>query len=243
MAIWTLQQSRAALHHCDLEAELDLTRPADGLTTLRLAGQPMTDSAILGVAIEPTAAEAIDAYVRVSDLVATYPETARRPARVQIYWRASQQQSAGECCLDMQVSVQTDMLGVPTPIETTSRIAAAEVWRLIDAASATFAPLDTTSGQLAIGPVDGPGCLLFRTASSDWSYAEMIHPADFRQDALISAGQAGVVLQHRLFPDPLEKGVILRSQLRACWLRRDGDQLRAAALYRALLELPPPLTT
>jgi hypothetical protein len=73
----------------------------------------------------------------------------------------------------------------------------------------------------------------------------MIHPADFHGDCLVksSGADATLTLRHRLFPEPLEKGVILRGQIRAAWLPRDHDQSAAAALYRALLDLPPPLTT
>ena len=92
-------------------------------------------------------------------------------------------------------------------------------------------------------PTIGPGCFLFRRAGT-FSYAELVHPADFRQSTLAAreSSSADVRLAHRLFHRRLEKGVILRSRLRGVFLPREHDMELAAAEYRRFAASEPPPT-
>lgn len=253
---WTLEGHRARLQLAHWQGTLDLRRTADGLGQWQRDRRPAGAARLLAVDLAGQGAAPEDSYVRVGDLVATYPQTAERPMRVQIYWRVDpQRQSAADwLAIDVQVSVQTALLDVPTPLSVTTRIAAAEVCRWLDAGGGLLqaVPLKP-GGTLPIEPAQGAGCLLFRPAGVDWSYAEMIHPADFQHDELadVSASTSidalladrELVLTHHLFPESLEKGVILRSRLRGALLPRARDQQLLAECYAAFRETPPPLTT
>lgn len=97
--------------------------------------------------------------------------------------------------------------------------------------------------------------LVFRLAGGESSYVEMAHVEDIRQLAFawhdkVHEGSASGKQTHeageietgfRLFGGPLEKGVILRTRLRAALLSREGDLERASELYEQFLAEPPPL--
>ena len=243
---WTLDGHVVQLASDGLRASLDLREPESGLKELRLTSHSVCGQ-LLGVLLKPHVAnKGIDAYVRVADLVATYAESLAHSLRVQIYWRCESR--VNHHALDLQVSVQTDQLGVATPLITCSQLEVVETLRLVDAASARFAPLGLRSNEpQPLYPREGPGCLLFRLPNSAWSYAEMIHSADFQQDQFISRppseGTCRVHLEHRLFPDTLEKGVILRARIRGLLLSREDDHARVAEDYLQFLRSPLPLTT
>jgi hypothetical protein len=73
----------------------------------------------------------------------------------------------------------------------------------------------------------------------------MVHPADFQHDELLrnSVQQQAAYLRHRLFPEPLEKGVILRARVRGVFVPRDGDTQIAAECFDAFAATEPPLST
>jgi hypothetical protein len=216
------------------------------LQELRLDGRPLSANllgVLLGQHIEtaPT-----DAYVRGEDLVVTYAQSIGRALRVQVYWRCVSNPSA--LVLELQVSVQTDELGIATPIVAYSQMAVVEVRRLIDSAGASFATLSLKPGSVEqLVPQDGPGCLLFDPPAIAWSYAEMIHPADFQADQIGMhapvEGRLRATLEHRLFPGSLEKGVILRARLRGMFVPQSGAEHAAAVDYLQFLRAPLPLTT
>jgi hypothetical protein len=236
-----------------MSGQVDLARPGLGLHSLTLhrltlEGAPLTSLSLLSVVLEPEQGEAnprlVDAYVRGDDLVATYAETANRPVRVQVYWRIDPIEAARNCLLvDLQVSVQTDLLGIPPVVPAASRCPEGEVLRL--AGSGRFAPVaiadDAPLGQR---PADSPGCWVFRPAEAGYSYAEMIHPADFCYAELQRDGAGNLTLRHHLFDQgDLEKGVILRSRLRGMLLPRENDLEQVLRGYDSLLQAPLPLTT
>ena len=90
------------------------------------------------------------------------------------------------------------------------------------------------------------GCLLFDMPNSDLCYAEMVHPDDFQNSELTTAtDERGPVwtLRHLLFPENLEKGVILRARVLAAWFKRDDAAHGAAQLFRDFSASALPLTT
>ncbi len=98
------------------------------------------------------------------------------------------------------------------------------------------------SAPLRLSPADGPGCVLWRLPGEELSYVEMISPGDFHDDeAALDAAAHGSRLRHRLFPQSLEKGVLLRARVRGAFLPRADDCSRAAACYAAFAVAEPPL--
>jgi hypothetical protein len=74
----------------------------------------------------------------------------------------------------------------------------------------------------------------------------MIHAADFQHDQLgvhESSGDRRAVLEHRLFPGMLEKGVIVRARLRGLFLNERDAARHVAEDYQQFLRAPLPLTT
>jgi hypothetical protein len=246
---WRIEQNLATLSRPALRATLDLARPHDGLTSVAYRDRPFSGH-LLGVAVEPNqdscAGSLVDSYARVGDLVATYAQTPTRPTRVQVYWRtvAEIADSAGAEAVDLQVSVQTSLLDAAAVVVAQSRLNTSETHRLIDVDAVRFEPIDLpTTVRRKLTPADGPGCLVFRSASGDMSYVEMIHPADFHEDALVREFDGMISLSHDLFVSSLEKGVILRARVRGLFLPRDNDLPAAADAYRAFVDSKLPLTT
>ena len=90
--------------------------------------------------------------------------------------------------------------------------------------------------------------LIFRLPGCDFSYVEMIDPANFGQDEVVEAegsqaagSQAVLCVRHHLFPAPLEKGVILRARVRGMFVPRDGDMQIAAECYEDFMTAESPL--
>lgn len=240
-AIWELAGSTARLcvPSADLGASLDLAHAAAGLVQWRFGKRPREGYQLLGVQV-PEGRPA-EAYARGSDLVVTFPETPLDPLRVQVYWRADPATAA----IDVQVSVQTGLLDSHPELATESQVPAGEVLRLMNAEGAEFEPLALDAGgTVSLPRAPGTHCLLFRPAGSEWSYAEMLHPSDYRRDVLSTASDGRAVrLVRSLFAMFLEKGVLLRSRSRGLFVPRHDDARRAAEAYGAFLATEPPLTT
>lgn len=255
LPVWQLEEHQARLRLDQWTARLDLSRPAEGLLDIRSASGAFGDLRLLGVEI-PSCTPAdgrsvIERHVRGADLVATYRESEGWPIRVDALWRAvaGPAPKRSLATVELVVSVWTYLLEVRPELAVQSVVPTAEVLRLVDADSARFElpGADTSIGlrgrPLAIEPAAGPGCLVFRLPETDLSYAEMVHPADFRHDELThgpDSTQAARV-RHRLFSEPLEKGVIFRARVRGIFCHRQDDTQIAATCYRAFAGEEPPL--
>ncbi len=242
---WTLDTSRAQLQLGQLDALIDLEDPAGGLQEIRLDAAPLRAN-LLGVLLKQhVETSPADTYVRCEDLVATYPPSAGRAMRIQVYWRCHQ--APDRMAVELQVSVQTDELGIATPVVVVSQLDVVEAVRLSDVTTGQFAPLALTAEERQLVPLDGSGCLLLRLPGSPWTYAEMIHSADFQQDSISfttsKSGARRASLEHRLFPGTLEKGVILRARLRGVFLRASDAATEVCKDYASFLNSPLPLTT
>lgn len=105
-------------------------------------------------------------------------------------------------------------------------------------------PIQLTSGvPHTMTQADATGCVLFRPAEADWSLVEMVHPLDFEHDELSHDPEHPdhTRLSHRLFTQPLEKGVLLRARLRAIIIDRADDLETAALRYAEFTNEPPVL--
>lgn len=245
-AAWHLDDDNAELQHGSLACRINVVRPADGL---RLDSQSLFAGAnLLGVEIPPpeagTKAPPIDKHVRGSDLILAYRPTADWPVHLDVLWRALSlsQEGLTLSAVELQVSVRTDLLDSRPELGVRSALSADRVLRLADAGASRFKPL-SLDGSPVLGPANGPCCLIFRQQDADMSYVEMVHPADFCRGELI--GGAGrdrqVQVRHHLFPQSLEKGVILRARVRGLFCPRDADEAIATEAYRSFAAAAPPL--
>ena len=87
-----------------------------------------------------------------------------------------------------------------------------------------------------------PACFIFRLRGAPLSYIEMVHPLDFVESGLTPLGDGALRWTTRLFQGRLEKGVILRSRLKALITPRSDDIAAAALCYRDFAASEPPLT-
>ena len=250
LAAWHLEQHRAGVQLDRLTASIDLTRPDHGLVDFSVAGSRLADARILGLAIPSLkagrAALPTEAYVRGIDLVAVYEESESWPVRLDALWRATPPEEPGGliAAVDLVLSVRTSLLESRPELAVSSTMPVGQLLRLSGAGPSDHDTLTVPPDlPLAVEPAEGPGCLVFRLGHGDLSYAEMVHPADFRHAALGRAGHQGELVRvvHRLFQQPLEKGVILRARLRGVWLPRRDDVRLAAQQYEAFAAAEPPL--
>ncbi|MFP6648189.1 MAG: hypothetical protein VB817_01935, partial [Pirellulaceae bacterium] len=79
----------------------------------------------------------------------------------------------------------------------------------------------------------------------DFSYLEMLHPADFGGGELLYGKEqpAEVSWTCQLLHDQLEKGVIRRSRLQGWFIPREGDQQQAERLFQRFRDSLCPLGT
>jgi hypothetical protein len=222
---WILGDLSARLETDLLQGAIDLAHPERGLTSLAFGGRSLDTSVeLLAAELGPpgdSARKLADAYVRGADLVASYASTDCRPIGVQIYWRAHADSAARMAAVDLEVSVQTQLLDSDPTLTTVSRVPAGDV--------------------VAIG-ADGPSiCWLLRPGGAEWSYVEMVH--SHACDSEIGTVANVSSLRHRLFAERLEKGVILRTRVRGVFLDRKQDVERARTAYQEFLAAPPSLTT
>lgn len=247
---WQLDQHNGRLRIAQLTAVIDVSNPAVGLTGLCLSGNPLSGARVLGVEIPSFSAGRADSLVgcfaRGSHLVADYKAPENWPVRVEAVWRAGGpcESSGALAILELVISVRTHRLDSRPELSVQSALPAVDVLRLANPDTARFDSIGR-EGPRTIYPDGGPGCLLFRFPASIScpSYAEMVHCCDFVQGRLrvVDETAPSVELRHRLFPGPLEKGVILRARVCGVFCRRDGDAQTAAQCYAAFCEAEPPL--
>jgi hypothetical protein len=241
---WQLEQhtARGCLGH--LHAVLDLAEPSHGLCHVRVGSRDVPGAALLGVGL-PSAATAIDCTIRAGDLAASY-RPASLPIQVDALWRAivTDGDDAVMAVVELVVSVRTEQLESQPELTVRSILPCDEVLHLAAAPDVSFTTAGVGDWPLAIEPDDGVSCLLYRLPGSELSYAEMVHPADFRQDRVersLEEPLSFVKVTHRLFPEPLEKGVILRARVRGALLPRKDDVRLAAASFALFAAAEPPL--
>ncbi|HEV3345019.1 MAG TPA: hypothetical protein VG125_31875 [Pirellulales bacterium] len=218
---WELHGDRAALLCDGLHAVVDVRQPARGLHDLSLDQRRFADCQFLGVAIDAEIPAALaDSYTRGGDLIVRYAQTGARPFGVGVYWRAGVA-SVGSLLLprvDLVVSVETNLLDSRPELE-------AQTWLAMPAEASRPAN----------------GCLA-RFPQLGLSYLELAHPGDALAPLFTRVG-AAVRLTTRLFGQPLERGVILRSRLRGVFAPLSASESLAADALAQFAAAAPPLTT
>ena len=242
---WRLDARTASLRLARLSAVVHPLKPGLGLGELRIDGRPISAACCpLGVELfgaAPTAPTSIEEYVRGGDLVATYADCPAPALRSQIYWRASSHRTEGAiAAIELVISVQTSLLDSSPRLATRSLLCVDEAVCLSSADAAKRIEEGKSS------------CYLYRLAETPFSYAEMVHPAQFQESAIEVPAKPNakhdavpnrLELRHQLFSERLEKGVILRARVLGVFLDRQGDSEAAARHYQAFLAAEPPLTT
>jgi hypothetical protein len=184
--------------------------------------------------------------VRGRDLIVVYQQTDQAALRRQAYWRVldDRRRSGALLGIELILSVQTSLLHSDPRMTVASLFPAHAV--LARSEDGGFTALDTTTQPTV--DKNGPGCFLMRLGESQYSFAQMVHPADHRGSHIAKADGDAILASHDLFvgglhDGGLEKGVALRSRIVSLLLRRVGDETVAEAAYQAFLAEAPPLTT
>jgi hypothetical protein len=217
---WRIDDDTATLSSANLSGELDLTKPWTGLHRLAYAGTSCVGLKLLSVASQPgTNAETIlDRYVRGGDLVVRYGPTEQRPVSLQLDWRTFFDETISG--VDLNISMQTDLLDSDPTLRVVSAIAASDV--------------------ILLG---SPASILVRPRNIPVSILVAAHPSDCEEDEIASEENDTSVIAFQIFGAGLEKGVIRRARLRTALLPREDDEEIARAWYANFLSAELPLTT
>ncbi len=256
---WQLKIPLAELHIEQIGATVDLSCPGGGLRSWHGLGEKLAGIGILGIEMPSFSAGnagTVGEYrVRGRDLVAAYQGSPAWPVRVDALWHALEVRAEARdlqgpvgvlAALELIVSVWTELPDTLPETTVRSVLPQGDVLRLADRDSGRFVPWEAASDPPgAAAASEGPGCFLFRPPGGQVSYAEMVHPVDFRKTLFYpdSAGQPLLAARHHLFVERLEKGVLLRARVRGLFLARAGDGATAAAWFRAFSTTEPPLGT
>ncbi len=237
--IWRLDSTKAILCTPQLTANIDLLNPRAGISQLVFEDEPIEGFA-LGVNFGTKAAlsskDLCDVFVRGSDLIATYAETAERPFSLQVYWRATVGER-GALLLDTILSLQTDLLESFPGLAVETKLPAAEAWLLPEegaTATEVVIPCDLSADRV--------GGFLLRPSNGDWSYAEMTHPEDRGECQIGRCKDDSLFVQRQLGGQFMEKGVIRSLRVRGVFLPRENDFELATQCLTSLATEEPPLT-
>jgi hypothetical protein len=220
---WRLNGHVARLNLPGLSLAFDADRPADGLTTFAVFGQPWPGGRLMGVtgSIQSSAnATLMDWHVRGDDLIAVYETGQPDAAQLDLLWRAARP-TAEEAWLgriDLLVSVRTERLD----------------WRhdvCLESVLPEAAMIEKFDSSVSVHAARG------------WSVAMMVHPADLG-DRELTATPATSHVRHPLFrTGTLEKGVILRARARVWFLPSAVDRATVATCLAEFAAADPPLGT
>lgn len=254
MPAWKLKGSQAELEIAGLRGTLNTADPIAGLTFIHAGGAERSGARwddLRVFALDRPALQAVqqrpappECRLRGNDLVAVYRESSAWPVQLDVVWRAAfpLHDKRILAALDVMLSIHTSLLDSHPQLIAVTTVPTSPTLRLIDAAAASWQSLDVAAGRgQLLEPSNGCGCVVVRVPNAPWSYAEMIHPADFRSDRWTACGPDSAELHHGLFPQTLEKGVLVRARMRGAWVTRDNDLEAAAACYAAFAAGEPPL--
>lgn len=208
----------------DGRGRLDLAAPAAGLSLAR-------QDSVLGLDLRgsPAAVRLVDHWARADDIVAVYEPADARRLRATAMWRSLAAGTAWE----LVVSAQTSLVESDSAVAVTCELADGLVlWGQAVEAGVSWRPLGTGGC-----PAEAT-CLIVRRASDAVLVAA--HPADLRR-LLVTRAAGRVRVTCWLFTTALEKGVLLKSRVRAA-VGSAADTAWADAQVAGLAAAPPPLS-
>jgi hypothetical protein len=238
--MWRLTDHSATFESPELAGRINTLEPWQGWHGIAVRGNLLPCS-VLQIDLRELVAPnrlPLDLYTRGCDLVATYAASESRNVQTQLYWRGVD--FAGARGLEVILSAQTHLLDSRPALATLSHLPEGDVLAAVDGDEPT--PVEVPeSGRIEFPPSDPRTLLLIRPHGADYSYAEMVYPADFAGAALQRRGES-LRISQQLFPDRLEKGVIRRGRLCGLFLPRADDVSTARSAWQAFLAEPLPLT-
>ena len=211
--LWNLVDRYARAELGPFVAQVSLADPGQGIRLT--AREPAVDFWFWGIATEalgnPQQIALEEPHVRGIDLHASYRAAAQGDFQLDACWRLLPPVAGPPPwpAVELALAVRTARLEINPQVFLRSRLPDAET---------------------SAGDDDMPGCWLHRFRQSPLTCIEMTSPRDMHSEAF--AGQPPRQLVHRLFPDCVEKGVILCSRLRVFLAPRDDDAERARQLYQ-----------
>lgn len=185
----------------------------------------------------------VEPYVRGNDFVASYAKAAEQSVTTHVYWRATFDAARGAAKIERVLSVQTQLLDSEPTLRVASLVNGAYLLlsRNLDALDFDLFPPGRTLAIDASGSREQ--LFIYRCEELGFTYAEMVHPADFVSAEAALGNERRACVAYQLFPDHLEKGVIRRGRICGWFLPVENDLAVATQLARQFVEEPLPLTT
>ncbi len=242
-ATWTLDGSVAELQCESLLGRVDAQRPHAGIHHVAADGTPHAIELLRVYRSDhandsPWPLPLVEAYVRGTDLVASYQAEDSWPFFPQLYWRAGSLNAVPGVMgsMSLLVSVQTYLLDTVPQIAVASRMKCDESLFISGrGAPSRLATIESLS-------TEDDCCVVSRMHGLPLSYIEIMPAGDFHAVKL-PPEKGDTLCEWRLFAEFLEKGVIRRARIHAAIVPRDRDLEIAAACCQAIDELELPLTT
>ena len=239
--MWTLVNDSALLEEQLLSARLPLDGLSGGLVDVSFQGTSLGWKKWMGISCchDAELFRQRD-YVRGNDLICCYAWNNDRGTTLESSWQVLQMENSS-VGIELLISVQDHPPG-ETPVVSVGTTVMVGECLLLDAGSQCWSCLERAAGP---APLETPGGILCRLEDCDFSYLEMLHPADFGAGELLAGKEQPVELSwtFQLVHDQLEKGVIRRSRLQGWIIPRDGDQQQAEALFLRFRDAPCRLST
>ena len=222
---WTITGLRAER----ADARLELASPEAGVV-LRESGDHLLGIDLAAPRRQPLAP--CDFWVRGEDLVAVYEPADPRQLRATALWRRL---PAAQPAWDLVISAQTSLLESDSRLAVVSDLVGGEIaWGRWEHGRVDWVPLAPGSPC----PTEAQ-CLLIERSGDAVVLA--VHPADFRRIELTHEDRR-LQIVCRLFPAEIEKGVLLRSRVRAA-VGPPANPDWASGIVGSLATESPPLTT
>lgn len=182
-----------------------------------------------------------EAYVRGSDLIASYAPQPDYPFTPHFRWQATWHPAHGAVQIELIVSVQTDQLDSRPEATVTSFAVQSQIFSAATLDAEALVELPPPGVHEIRAEETRQHLVLFRQEALGVSYAEMVHSSDFVRRTL-RLDQTPWRVESLLFPERLEKGVIRRGRISGWLMPAEGDVTAAVALARQFEQEPPPLT-
>ena len=178
----------------------------------------------------------VDSWLRGDDVTAVYQSADGRTLRATAMWRVHGT-AAGARAWELVASAQTSLLETSPGVSVVSTVEGDDIrWAAVGAGPIVW----TTSRPASVAAV--LVCRRRRPAAVPTSLLVMAHPADTGGLTVDGRGPR-LTIACGLFPDALEKGVLVRSRLLAAVGPTDAAGTWAERLVTAFRAAPPVLTT
>lgn len=222
---WTLSGSLAGR----ADVTIDLTDPAAGLALGASEDRLLGIDLAAGDRLTPS-----DTWLRGDDLVAVYDLDDRRQVRASAMWRWL---AGPPAAWEVVVSASTSLLESDPRVAVICDVGEGPVaWGKRSAGGVVWMPLVDDDMVL---PPEAAGLLVARPTGT---VIMAVHPIDAPRIQLIRVG-GRLRIACQLFASTLEKGVLLRSRVRAAIAADATARAQAAAIMESLAAAPPPLTS